>query len=140
MCSLVFTLVFTCVHSCVHSFVFIQALTKHICFNTCSVVVSVLAALNRPWCVGRHFRQQKRVGASLSLCVVLCTFGSTTSPSEIQKCVWRRGSVCGGPFTDNGPVLEFRMVFFEVEWPSGDRINVILIHCRSIMLKYTYCF
>ena len=29
------------------------------------------------------------------------------------------------------------MVFFEVEWPSGDRINVILTHCRSIMLKYT---
>ena len=39
--------------------------------------------------------------------------------------------------SDNGPVLEFRMVFFEVEWPSGDRINVILTHCRSIMLKYT---
>ena len=29
------------------------------------------------------------------------------------------------------------MVFFEVEWPSGDRINVILTHCRSIVLKYT---
>ena len=49
------------------------------------------------------------------------TYGPTTSLQKMRKCVWRRGSVCGGPFT----ICTHDNVWLQLEReayrPPGDR-------------------